>query len=257
MPRFFILVAAATVAAACAYATPGRAATGAATCDQGAYAYAGIGGREPVRGVSARIAPASAPTVRDGHVDGWVGVGGPGQGPNGTDEWIQIGLTSMASQPKTSIYYEVVRPGHADVTHWLSHSVRLGDRHTFAVREVTGRPNWWRVWLDGSAASAPVFLASSHDQWTAQAIGESWTGETAGACNTYSYAFANVRLQSARSGAWSAFGHVRHFQDRHYQLVRQSSSSFLARSVVVPVVRAVTDRGVPGPDAPIVTDSAP
>jgi hypothetical protein len=247
MFRLFILVAAATLAAACALAAPGRAATVAATCGEGAYAYAGIGGRELVSGVSARIAPTAAPTVRDGHVDGWVGVGGPGAGPNGADEWIQVGLTSVPNEALNSIYYEIVRPGHADVTHWLRANVRVGEQHTFAVREMASRPNAWRVWLDGSPASPPVFLPSSHARWTAQAVGESWAGTTSGPCNTYAYSFGNVAFASVRDGGWSPFRRAESFQDANYRLVRQSPTSFLAHSVVVPQTRitavAGSDRG--------------
>ena len=251
-----MLVAAATLAAACAFAAPSRAAARTATCGEGTYAYAGIGGRELVSGVSARIAPTAAPTVRDGHVDGWVGVGGPGKGPNGSDEWLQTGLTSVSSTGQNSIYYEIVRPGHRDVTRMLRSHVGVGEQHVFAVREVTSRPNWWRVWLDGSPASPPVFLAASHGRWTAQAIGESWAGATSGPCNTYAYAFGNVASASVSNGVWSPFHQAESFQDANYTLVRQSTSSFLAHSVV-PLVRVVTDRGVPAPAAPTVTDTAP
>ena len=243
MSRLFILVAAATLAAACACAAPGRAAPDAAACNEGAYAYAGIGGREPVSGVRATIAPAAAPTVRDGHVDGWVGVGGQGAGPKGADEWIQVGLTSVPNDAQNSIYYEIVRPGHRDVTRMLRTSVHVGEPHTFSIREVAGRPNWWRVWLDGSPASTPVFLPSSHNRWTAQAVGESWAGKTGGACNTYAYAFGNVSFASARGGAWTPFRRVDSFQDANYRLVRHSASSFLAHSVAAPLLLDVTDRG--------------
>jgi hypothetical protein len=222
-------VASATLVAACAIAVPSRA----ATCGEGTYAYAGLGGGEPSSGVSATIAPAAAPSVRDGHVDGWIGVGGPGLGPNGTDEWIQVGLTSVPGVPQNSVYYEIVRPGHGDVTRELRRNVGVGTRHTFAVREVAGRPNWWRVWLDGSPASARVLLPGSHGRWSAQAVGESWAGATSGACNAYAYSFSNVQFAGARSGVWSPFTRVQSFQDMNYRLVRGSASSFVARSVVV------------------------
>jgi hypothetical protein len=256
MFRLSILVAAATLATACAFATPGRAATVAATCGEGAYAYAGIGGSELVSGVSAAIAPLAAPTVRAGHVDGWVGVGGPGEGPKGADEWIQVGLTSVPHASLNSIYYEIVRPGHRDVTHFLRQDVRIGDRHLFSVRELAAKPNWWRVWLDGRPASAPVLLPASHARWTAQAIGESWAGTTSGPCNTYAYSFADVAVASVHGAVWSPFRHVERFQDANYQLVRHSASSFLARSTVVPIVRVVTDGG-DLPAAPLSVVSQP
>ena len=32
-------------------------------------------------------------------------------GPKGSDEWIQVGLTSVPNESESSVYYEVVRPG--------------------------------------------------------------------------------------------------------------------------------------------------
>lgn len=225
-------VAAATLAAACAFAVPSRA--GDPICGEGTYAYAGMGNRQHVSGVAATIAPAAVPSVRDGHVDGWVGVGGPGLGPKGTDEWIQTGYTSVPNDPVNRIYYEIQRPGRPDLYREMRRDVAVGRPHRFAVRELAGRPSWWRVWLDGSPASAPVFLPSSHDRWTAQAVGESWAGKTSGACNAYAYSFSSVAFASAGSSKWSPFGRVQQFQDSNYRLVRRSASSFLARSVAAP-----------------------
>ena len=235
-----IMVAAATLAAACALAGTARAGTTTATCGQGTYAYAGLGGRDTASGVSATIVPTAIPTVRAGHVDGWVGVGGPGMGPRGTDEWIQVGLTSVPNESQSSVYYEIVRPGHSDVTRKLRSVVRVGEVHRFAVRELASRPGWWRVWLDGAAASAPVFLPASHARWTAQAVGESWAGMTSGLCNAYAYGFTNVAFASARNGVWSPFHRVQPFQSANYLLVRRSASSFLARSVLAPARVATT-----------------
>jgi hypothetical protein len=118
--------------------------------------------------------------------------------------------------------------------------VPVGAQHRFAVRELASRPNSWRVWLDGSPASAPVFLPSSHDRWTAQAVGESWAGTTSGACNAYAYAFANVAFARAGGTVWSPFLRFQPYQDPNYRLVRRSASSFLARSVAAgPVLTSV------------------
>ena len=219
-------VASAILAAACALAVPHARA---ATCGEGTYAYAGLGGKGAASGVSATIVPTATPTVRDGHVDGWVGVGGPGLGPNGADEWIQVGLTAVPGAQNV-VYYEIVRPGKGDVTKELRRDISVGSRHTFAVREVAGKPNWWRVWLDGSPASAPVLLPGSHGRWAPQAVGESWAGATSGTCNAYAYSFSNVRFASVGSRAWSPFVRVQPFQDPNYRLVRSSASSFVARS---------------------------
>ena len=101
-----------------------------------------MGSRQAVSGAAATIAPTAAPTVRDGHVDGWYRVGGPGLGPNGTDEWIQIGFTSMPGDSLNRIYYEIQRPGGQVEYRELRHDVPVGAHHRFAVRELAGRPNW-------------------------------------------------------------------------------------------------------------------
>ena len=122
------------LAAACvACAIPAYASTAAATCTR-TYSYAGMTASTRSHGISAVISPMATPEVAKGHVAGWVGVGGPGKGPNGSDEWLQTGLTSVPSEGTNSIYYELVRPGHRDVTHMLRHHVAVGEQHAFAVR---------------------------------------------------------------------------------------------------------------------------
>ncbi len=49
----------------------------------------------PPDGISASLSSLGTPVVESGHVAGWVGVGGPGQGPGGANEWIQVGLNSL------------------------------------------------------------------------------------------------------------------------------------------------------------------
>ncbi len=166
--------------------------------------------------------------MRDGHVAGWVGVGGVGEGPHGTDAWIQIGLSAFPQDATSRIYYEIARPGRTPVYRELSHSVRAGERHRFLVLEVQRRPGWWRVWLDGSPVTAAVFLPGSHARWTAEVSGESWSGSTTGACNLYSYAFRDVSLASSENRLWGPVRRFDLFQDANYRLVRNSLSSFVA-----------------------------
>ena len=59
---------------------------------------------------SARPSCSPGPTVDAGHVAGWVGVGGPGQGANGGDAWIQAGIASMPGMG-TVLYAEITREG--------------------------------------------------------------------------------------------------------------------------------------------------
>jgi hypothetical protein len=214
-------------AASLAFAGPASAGTG--TCHAATYAYAGLGTRSAVRGVAATIGETAAPDVRDGHIAGWVGVGGYGVGPNGTDEWIQIGIIAFRNDV-ASIYYEVTLPGKQPVQRIVRERVVVGERHRFAVVEVARRPNWWRVWLDGRPVSALISLPRSHGRLTAQMMGESYTGLSEGACNLYSFAFQNVGLVDAHASVWSVPHRLNFFQDPNYLLEPHSHTSFFARS---------------------------
>jgi hypothetical protein len=48
----------------------------------------------------------------------------------------------MPGDSLNRIYYEIQRPGHKDEYRELRHDVPVGAHHRFAVRELTGRPNW-------------------------------------------------------------------------------------------------------------------
>jgi hypothetical protein len=209
-------------------AAPAASQTG--TCHAATYAYAGLESRVAVRGVAAAIAPAVAPAVRDGHVAGWVGVGGYGVGPGGTDEWVQIGLIAFPDGA-TRIYSEVTRPGTQPVQTTLREGVAAGEHHRFAVLELRGRPNWWRVWLDGRPAGSAVFLPRSHDRFTAQVTGESYAGLTDGRCNVYSFAFQSVSLTGRSASFSSPARRFAAFEDPNYLLERLSTTSFVARSI--------------------------
>jgi hypothetical protein len=199
-----------------------------------------------VSGVSATITPTVTSTVGGGHVSGWIGVGGVGEGANGMDEWIQIGVTSYAGDTTNRIYYEIARPGRKPLYRELTRRVSAGEQHRFAVRELAQRPGWWRTWVDGKPVSAPVFLPASHARWKAQVVGESAGGDAAGACNRYAFAFGNVAVAGAHSGAWGTFGKFQLFQDPFYRLVRNSASSFVARSVTTsPPVSVAADAVTP------------
>jgi hypothetical protein len=216
----------AALAAICLLPRPASA----GTCGAASYGYAGVGTLAAASGISATIASTAAPRVRDGHIAGWVGVGGVGEGPAGTDAWIQIGLSAFPGDSTTRTYYEVARPDQAPVYHELRSGVRPGEQHRFAVAELPGRPSWWQVSVDGSPAAAPVFMPGSHRTWTAQALGESWSGGTSGTCNDYSYAFGGVTLTGSRGTLFDPARRLDIFQDGHYRLVRTSRSSFLSTS---------------------------
>ncbi|MGZ4390878.1 MAG: hypothetical protein ACXVRK_01970 [Gaiellaceae bacterium] len=205
-------------------------ATGALACgNNGGYSYAGIGGPGAADGVSALISPLDAFNVVNGHVAGWVGVGGVGLGPGGSSEWIQVGLSAFPDSG-SSIYYEVRQPDWAAKYVLVKANVAPGERHRVAVLEVHGRPGVWRVWMDGRAVSPPYYLPGSHAGWEPQATGESWN-DGAGVCNNYEYSFAGISLSARPGGTWrSLSSRGFEFEDAGYSMTRRSPTSFIAAS---------------------------
>src|SRR5512132_3277554 len=77
------LVGALTVAALAGASTRAVAGRACLSGTHGGYAYAGNQASYRGHGVRATITMTREPSVEAGHVAGWVGVGGPGQGENG------------------------------------------------------------------------------------------------------------------------------------------------------------------------------
>jgi len=192
-----LLLAAATVATAALVGPAGAFACG----NDSGYSYTRLGGASPAYGISAIITPLDAFDVLNGHVAGWVGVGGPGQGPNGANEWLQIGYSGFPSITGSDIYYEVALPGRFPTYHQVSADVPSGTPAKMTVLEMHGRPNLWRVWLDHKPVSPPILLPQSDHGLTAIATTESWDGGT-GACNTFLYSFGHVSIAHAPGGDW-------------------------------------------------------
>jgi hypothetical protein len=187
--------------AAAAFA--GVSAPSAMACAGGSYVYAGVAGDAPVAGVGASITPLPDDfQVRAGHIAGWVGVGGPGEGPNGTDEWIQVGFSAFPGSVGSDLYYEVARPGSTPVYHRVRAAVTPPAAMRVAVLEMHGRRDWWRVWVDGAPVSAPIYLPASDEQWRPVVTAESWDGG-ASTCNDFLYQFGSIRIASHPGGTWS------------------------------------------------------
>lgn len=161
------------------------------------YSYAGIVGRKTARGVVATLELTALPQIVHGHIAAWVGVGGVGLGPRGTNAWLQVGFAATESQ-ESALYYEVARPRQTPSLIELGRDVAVGQGHRVGVIELQRRPGWWRVWIDGSAVTAPIYLASSHDRWAPVATSESWNGGVT-SCNAFAYRFTNIRALPARS----------------------------------------------------------
>ena len=202
--------------------------TNATACVGSSYSYAGLESQGSAHGVSATLVERATPAVVDGHVAAWIGVGGMNAGPGDVPEWLQVGLVAFDDHAPSQLYYEVARNPNASF-HELAASVQPGRSHRLAVLEMSGRPSWWRVWVDGRAVSPPIHLPGSHGSWTPQAVAENQTG--AGMCNGYSYEFSQLAVARESGGAWQPFktGYV--FQDPGYRVVRPTSTRFLATTV--------------------------
>ena len=225
-------IAAALTAVAATAAFAGAAAAASTICGTGTYAYAGLGSRIPVAGISATIAPTAPLHVRDGHVAGWIGVASPDADSDGSGGWLQVGLSAFPGDSASRLYYEVAIPGQKTSYHELAATVRSGEAHRFAVTEIPALRDWWQASIDGVPVGMPVHLPGSDRRWRAQALGESWAGETSGACNDYGYSFEAVSVRSAGASQWAPVLRADLFQDPGYVLMRSSPTSFVAASAL-------------------------
>jgi hypothetical protein len=212
-------------AAAAALVGSPTAGANAQPCGAGAngsqgYAYAGHQATRVSHGIRATITPTAPANVISGHVAGWIGVGGPGQGANGQTLWLQVGVASIPDTP-TMVYAEITRGGQDPVFLPLVQNVQVGESHKVAVLEMSGRPNWWRVWLDGKPATDPVLLENSTNRWRPIATGESWNGGRA-VCNSFAFRFDGVGVAAATGGSWRPFAPGFRFQDRGFGVKRLS-----------------------------------
>ena len=202
---------------------------GAGTHGSQGYAYAGHQATTPAHGVRATITPTAAANVVAGHVAGWIGVGGPGQGANGQTLWLQVGVASMPQTP-AMVYAEITRGGQDPLFVPLLEDIQVGESHRVAVLEMSGRPNWWRVWLDGKAVTEPVLLENSTNRWRPIATAESWNGGQA-VCNTFAFRFDGVGVASSTGGSWSPFAPGFKFQDRGFAVKRLSAAPSAQRTL--------------------------
>jgi hypothetical protein len=219
----FAVALAGVLAAVCTTVSPAQAAG--AGCGPSGYAYAGVQALERGHGISAVLTSLDQPVVESGHVAGWVGVGGAGQGPAGSDEWIQVGLNSLPGTGNT-LYYEVTRPGAAPRYVQIATNIPNGRPVRVAVLEAAGRPNLWRVWVDDRPVSAPILLAGSHRVLVPMAMGESWDGGRP-ACNSYNYRFERVSVADRQGGSWQTARRATVLQDPGFRVIKLAPASFV------------------------------
>jgi hypothetical protein len=190
-----------SITAAVAAVALGSGAARALACgnSQG-YSSTRIGGSSDAFGISAQIAQTSTFDVLNGNVGGWVMVGGKGQGPLGSNEWLQAGLAAFPGG-STGIYYEVAQPGRYPSYHPVSTALAVGTYTKVTVLQMHKRPNFWRVWVNHKPVSPPILLPKSYDGLKATAKSVSWDGGT-GTCNDYSYSFRHLSIADAPGGGW-------------------------------------------------------
>jgi hypothetical protein len=214
------------LAAACAAVTAPQAGT---ACGPAGYAYAGVQATRG-HGIAAVVTSLGTPAVESGHVAGWVGVGAPGEGPGGSDEWIQVGLNSVPGTGNR-LYYEVMRPGAKARYAEVAASIGNGRRVRIAVLATATDANAWRVWVNGRPVTPPIELAGSRGALTPMAMGESWDGGRP-ACNRYSYRFERVSVAAAPGGSWQrAPRPAAVLQDPGYRLIKRAPAAFEASAI--------------------------
>jgi hypothetical protein len=189
------------VLAAVAAAGPG-AASARACGNSGGYSYAGLAAPRHAFGIVATVTPLTSFQVLAGHVAGWVGVGGPGEGPGGSDEWLQVGFSGFPQLTGNDLYFEVAQPNGDPSYHQLATDLPAGQPVRLAVLEMHTRPDFWRVWVNHKPASQPIYLPKSHGRWSPIATAESWDGGTGGTCNDFLYRFHGVSIASYPGGGW-------------------------------------------------------
>ena len=222
------IAALAVVALACAavgaWAAVPSAARGETSCASHGYTYTGLAQNDAVHGVTATVTAVSAPRVAGGHVAAWVGVGGRGLAPGGTDAWLQAGLAAYRGGG-SRLYYELMLPeGRRYVE--LAQGVRPGTRFTVSVLEVA--PGTWHVLVDGRAVSPAFAVPVSSSGLPAIVTAESWATSTQ-ACNQYAFGFAGAQFIGA-DGFWHAFSKPQIIVSSSTQITRRSKTGFLATS---------------------------
>lgn len=187
---------------------------GSGTSGSSGYAYAGHQAESISHGVRATISTRVSPTVTAGHVAGWIGVGGPGQGPNGETMWLQSGIAAIPGSAPM-VYVEITRPGSSPLFISLRTEVEVARSYSLAVLEMSHRPDYWRIWLNNQPVTEPIHLPGSTDLWRPIVTAESWNGGT-GACNQFGFRFENVGIATSKGGSWRAFKPGHQFLDRGF-----------------------------------------
>lgn len=208
-------------------------------CGLRGYAYTGLQSDRQGFGVTATLTALADPLVERGHVAAWVGVGAPGEGPRGTNEWLQIGLNRIAGRD-ARLYYEIVQPWGTRYVE-LDRNISAGRRIQVSVLEMARRRDVWRVWVDARPASKPIYLPASHHRLTPMAMAENWDGGKP-TCNRYKYRFRRVALAGSPGGSWTPLRtqQAEVVQDAGYRILPSQTGGFVAVTAPPPEVAQTT-----------------
>jgi hypothetical protein len=194
-------------------------------CPRG-YSYAGLYSPSKASGIAATISMLGEPAAfgSSSHVAGWVGVGGPGLGPHGEDEWLQVGLATFGDSSDGRLYYELAQPGHAPQYTELAGGIRPGEKLRVAVLELPFARDTWIV-VSPAAIAGPFYLPRSHLAWEPIATAESYAPTPR--CNSHAYRFGRLQLASP-DGTWRTMRRASILEDPGWRLRRHGASSFSA-----------------------------
>ncbi len=201
----------------------GLIAPAALACSRG-YSYAGLYSPWKASGIGATLSMISAPSVPTGHVAAWVGVGGPGLGPRGEDEWLQVGLATFPGEKEGRLYYELAQPGKEIRYTELASGIHPGQRVRVGLLELPFARDSWVV-ISNAGFAGPFYLPRSHRAWEPIATAESYAEGSA--CNRYAYRFGGVQL-ARQNGRWRPLRRARKLQDPGWRLRRHGASTFSA-----------------------------
>jgi hypothetical protein len=196
-------------------------------CPKG-YSYAGLYSDSRASGIAATISMLDRPSVFGGtsHVAGWVGVGGPGLGPHGEDEWLQVGLATFGDSRDGRLYYELARPGSAPEYTELASGIRPGQKMRVAVLELPFARGFWIV-VSPAGIAGPFYLPHSHLAWAPIATAESYAETTR--CSAHAYRFGGLQL-AGTDGSWNTMRRVSTLEDPGWRLRRHGAAAFSATS---------------------------
>jgi hypothetical protein len=216
-------LAASALAALCAAGAPSAR----AACGWSGYSYAGVRANDAVAGIAATLTELRPARVERGHVAAWIGIGGFGAGPHGTDAWLQVGLAVRRGGGRAQLFWELKQPRYRARIVMAPIAARPGRPIRVAVIEM--RPGVWRVWANGRPLTVPVYLPGSHDTWRPVATAENWDGGVRG-CNGFSFRFSDVRVVEYPGARWQRLVATHPLETPGYRIRMHWPAAFTATS---------------------------